>query len=105
MPPRPLRSSSRGLLRVPRSKIKYGDRCFSVCAPTLLNDHLRLATDLCSFLKKGDTCFTSLFVRFTLFAMLDLIFSFLFRMIFLVFRGSCKLDVQHIRTFGSCALY
>ena len=64
---------------------------------------MRLPTDdLCSF--KGDlrlTCFESLFISFVLFVMLDLIFSFLFRMIFLVFRGSCKLDVQALRTFGS----
>ena len=47
-----LRSSSRGLLKVPRSNTKYGDRSFSVCAPTLWNslpDHLRLTTDPCSF--------------------------------------------------------
>ena len=38
VPPRPLRSSSRGLLKVrPRSNTKYGDRSFSVCAPTLWN--------------------------------------------------------------------
>ena len=53
VPPRPLRSSSRGLLKVrPRSNTKYGDRSFSVCAPTLWNslpDHLRLTTGLCSF--------------------------------------------------------
>ena len=52
VPPRPLRSSSRGLLKVPRSNTKYGDRSFSVCAPTLWNslpDHLRLTTDRCSF--------------------------------------------------------
>ena len=51
-PPRPLWSSFRGLLKVPRSNTKYGDRSFSVCAPTLWNslpDHLRLTTDLCSF--------------------------------------------------------
>lgn len=35
VPPRPLRSSCRGLLKVPRSNTKYGDRSFSVCAPTL----------------------------------------------------------------------
>ena len=49
VPLRPLRSSSRGLLKVPRSNTKYGDRSFSVCAPTLWNslpDHLRLKTDL-----------------------------------------------------------
>ena len=53
VPSRPLRSSSRGLLKVPRSHAKYGDRSFSksfpVCAPTLWNslpDHLGLATDL-----------------------------------------------------------
>ena len=45
-----LRSSSRGLLKVPRSKTKYGDRSFSVCTlSNSLPDHLRLATDLCSF--------------------------------------------------------
>ena len=52
VPQRPLRSSSRGLLKVPRSNTKYGDRSFSVCAPTHWNslpDHLRLATDLYSF--------------------------------------------------------
>ena len=52
VPPRPLRSSSGGLLKVPRSNTKYGDRSFSVCAPTLWNslpDHLRLTTGLCSF--------------------------------------------------------
>ena len=52
VPPRPLRSSSRGLLKVPRSNTKYGNRSFSVSAPTLWNslpDHLRLTTDLCSF--------------------------------------------------------
>ena len=48
----PLRSSSRGLLKVPRSNLKYGDRSFSVCAPTLWNglpDNLRLAVDLDTF--------------------------------------------------------
>ena len=52
MPTRPLRSSSRGLLKVPRSNSKYGDRSFSVCAPTLWNglpDNLRLAVDLDTF--------------------------------------------------------
>ena len=54
VPPCPLWSSSRGLLKVPWSNTKYGDRSFSVCAPTLWNslpDHLRLTavTDLCSF--------------------------------------------------------
>ena len=55
-PPRPLRSSSRGLLKVSRSNAKYGDRSFSrsfsVCAPTRWNsltDHLGLATDLYMF--------------------------------------------------------
>ena len=42
VPTRPLRSSSRGLLKVPRSNSKYGDRSFSVCAPTLLSVILRL---------------------------------------------------------------
>ena len=33
-PTRSLRSSSRNLLAIPRSKLKsYGDRAFSVCAP------------------------------------------------------------------------
>ena len=52
VPTRPLRSSSRGLLKVPRSNSKYGDRSFSVCAPTLWNglpDNLRLAVDLDTF--------------------------------------------------------
>ena len=52
VPLRPLRSLPRGLLKVPRCNTKYGDRSFSLCAPTLWNslqDHLRLATDLCSF--------------------------------------------------------
>ena len=38
--------------KVPRFNTKYGDRSFSVCAPTLWNsllDHLRLETDLSSF--------------------------------------------------------
>ena len=51
----PLRSLSRGLLKVPRLNTKYGDRSFSVCAPTLWNrlpDHLRFETDLGSF-KRG----------------------------------------------------
>ena len=54
-----------------------------------------LPTDLCSF--KGDLktyLFKSLFLSSLLFVMLDLIFSFLF-----------DLDVQALRTFGSCALY
>ena len=60
VPPRPLRSSSRGQLTVPRSNIytKYGDRSFSIGAPTLwdsLPDHLRLATDLCSFKRDRKT--------------------------------------------------
>ena len=38
-PTRSLRSSSRNLLAIPRSKLKsYGDRAFSVCAPKLWND-------------------------------------------------------------------
>ena len=38
-PTRSLRSSSRNLLTIPRSKLKsYGDRAFSVCAPKLWND-------------------------------------------------------------------
>ena len=52
VPTRPLRSSSRSLLKVPRSNSKYGDRSFSVCAPTLWNglpDNLRLALDLDTF--------------------------------------------------------
>ena len=52
VPTWPLRSSSRGLLKVPRSNSKYGARSFSVCAPTLWNglpDNLRLAVDLDTF--------------------------------------------------------
>ena len=48
VPTRPLRSSSRGLLKVPRSNSKSGDRSFSVCALTLWNGlpyNLRLAVD------------------------------------------------------------
>ena len=38
-PTRSLRSSSRNLLAIPRSKLKSdGDRAFSVCAPKLWND-------------------------------------------------------------------
>ena len=38
-PTRSLRSSSRNLLMIPRSKLKsYGDRAFSVAAPKLWND-------------------------------------------------------------------
>ena len=38
-PTRSLRSSSRNLLVIPRSKLKsYGDRAFSVSAPKLWND-------------------------------------------------------------------
>ena len=58
VPPRSLQSSSRGLLKIPRSNTKYGDRSFSVCAPTLWNslpDHLGLATDLCSFKRDLET--------------------------------------------------
>ena len=46
------KKATRGLLKVPWSNTMYGDRSFSVCAPTLWNsltDHLRLATDLSSF--------------------------------------------------------
>ena len=45
-------SSSRGLLKVPWSNTKYGDRSFSVCAPTLWNslpNHCGLTGDLSSF--------------------------------------------------------
>ena len=67
--PRPLRSSSRGLLKVPRSNTKYGDRSFSVCAPTLWNslpDHLRLIQQLLTYVLLSMisrlSCFTSSFI-------------------------------------------
>ena len=66
VPSRPLRSSSRGLLKVPRSNTKYGDRSFSVCAPTLWNslpDHLRLTTDLCPFKDVRAHCYCASLVR------------------------------------------
>jgi len=68
VPLRPLRSSSRGLLKVPRSSTKYGDRSFSVCTPTLWNslpDHLRLATALCSFKRDLKTLFRESFLLVT----------------------------------------
>ena len=80
VPPRPLRSSSRGLLKVPRSNTKYGDRSFSVCAPTLWNslpDHLKLTSVLLSLMLRL-TCFTSPFISLVSFVMFDLILSFEF---------------------------
>ena len=48
-----VRSSGRKLLVVPRSKLKsYGDRAFSVAAPTLWNDipdSIKCSEDISSF--------------------------------------------------------
>lgn len=51
-PTRSLRSSSRNLLVIPRSKLKSGDRTFSVSAPKLWNDiseTIKCSVDLNAF--------------------------------------------------------
>lgn len=53
IPPRPLRSSDSNLLTVPRTKHRtWGDRAFSVAAPSLWNSlpqHIRDSVDLITF--------------------------------------------------------
>ena len=59
-PTRSLRSWSRNLLVIPRSKLKsYGDRAFSVCAPKLWNgipEIIKCSVNLNTFKHNLKTC-------------------------------------------------
>ena len=64
-PTRSLRSSSRNLLVIPRSKLKsYGDRAFSVSAPKLWNDipkTIKCSVDLNAFKRNLKTYLFTLY--------------------------------------------
>ena len=61
VPPRGLRSSGKGLLSLPKPRLKsYGYRCFAYAAPYLWNqlpDHIRFCTDLSEFKRNLKTHF------------------------------------------------